>query len=145
ECEDCESISFGSSGEIEYNKITGTFNVFQRGQLIINQAYSELKANNITLSSIDYTSRTLTATTFNDPSGSGRQIEVELTADSLPSMRQLFYVYDNQSYFLMEVFLESDLQLESNYMAPLISAEVGFEESGDYQILDVPFDNDAWV
>src|SRR5690606_11241659 len=54
ECEDCESISFGSSGEIEYNKITGTFNVFQRGQLIINQAYSELKANNITLSSIDY-------------------------------------------------------------------------------------------
>ena len=145
ECDDCESISFGSSGKIEYNKLTGTFNVFQKDQLIVNQAYSEIIANNITLSSMDYTSRTLTTSSFNDPSGSGQQIEVELTADSLPTMRQLFYAYDDQSYFLMEVFLESDLQLESNYMAPLISAEVSFEEPGDYQILDVPFDNDAWV
>src|SRR5690606_33355439 len=45
ECDDCESISFGPSGKIEYNKLTGTFNVFQKDQLVINQAYSELIAN----------------------------------------------------------------------------------------------------
>src|SRR5690606_21175967 len=115
ECDDCESISFGPSGKIEYNKLTGTFNVFQKDQLVINQAYSELIANNITLSSMDYTSRTLTTGSFTDLNGSGQQLEVELIADSLPTMRQLFYVYDDQPYFLMEVFLESNLQLESNY------------------------------
>src|SRR5690606_17832954 len=53
ECEDCETISFGSSGTIEYNTLTGTFNVFQNNQLIIHKAYSELIANNSSLSSKD--------------------------------------------------------------------------------------------
>lgn len=144
-CENCESINYGSTGRIEYNKNTGTFNVYQKDQLIIDKAHSELIANNITLSSMDYTSRTLTRSSFDDPNGSGQKTEVELRANGLPTMRQIFYAYNDLSYFLMEVFLESDLQLESNYMAPLISARVGFEGSGDYQILDVPFDNDAWV
>lgn len=145
ECEDCETISFGSSGTIEYNTLTGTFNVFQNNQLIIHKAYSELIANNSSLSSKDYSLRTLTSSSYSDPTGSGRRIAVELTSNTLPTMRQVFYVYDNMPYFLMEVFLESDLQLESNYMAPIVSAEVGFDQPGDYHILEVPFDNDAWV
>src|SRR5690606_17774744 len=55
-CDNCESISFGSSGTIEYNKLTGTFNVFQNNNLIVNKAYSEIIANNSTLSSTDYSS-----------------------------------------------------------------------------------------
>lgn len=144
-CDNCESISFGSSGTIEYNKLTGTFNVFQNNNLIVNKAYSEIIANNSTLSSTDYSSIELTTSSFTDLSGSGRQIAVELTSESLPTMRQLFYIYDDRPYFLMEVILDSDLILESNYMAPLISSEVGFKDPGDYQILDVPFDNDAWA
>src|SRR5690606_19573490 len=118
---------------------------FQNNNLIVNKAYSEIIANNSTLSSMDYTSIELTSSTFTDLSGSGRQIEVELTAESLPTMRQLFYIYDDKPYFLMEVVVDSDLNLESNYMAPLISSKVGFKDPGDYQILDVPFDNDAWA
>ncbi|MGS2738212.1 T9SS type A sorting domain-containing protein [Sinomicrobium sp. M5D2P17] len=144
-CENCSIYDYGSDGQIVYDRTNGTFNVYKQDLLIIQRAYSEVSSSGTIISSKNYSERTISQSSFSDNTGEGEKILVELNDDDLPEMKQVFYTYSDKPFFLMEVFLEDTESLESNYMAPLISSMVTINAVGDNRVLDVPFDNDAWV
>ncbi|WP_161554582.1 T9SS type A sorting domain-containing protein [Sinomicrobium soli] len=145
DCENCSTYDYGTDGRIVYNEARGTFDVYRQETLIIQRAYSEASNFDAVISSRDYSGRTISQSSFSDDAGAGQKIVVTLTGEDLPEMRQVFYTYPDKPFFLMEVFLEDTEILESNYMAPLISSAVTIDAAGDNRVLDIPFDNDAWV
>jgi alpha-galactosidase len=143
-CVDCNIFTYGNDSKIAYDIMTGTFDVFQQDNLMIQESYSEVSDANGTFSSKDYSQRTVSQSSFSDDIGSGNKVVVSLTGNNLPNMQQIFYIYDGKPYFLMEVMVEGQA-LESNYMAPLISSQVNIDTIGDNRVLFVPYDNDAFV
>ncbi|MDG3581087.1 T9SS type A sorting domain-containing protein [Galbibacter pacificus] len=144
ECNDCNQFTYGNDGKMEYNLQTGTFDVFQQDQLIVQASYSEVSNGDTLFSSKEYSQRTINQSSFSDDLGSGIKVTVDLTDSNFPEMQQNFYFYDEQPFFLMEVVIQGQI-LESNYMAPMVSSHIALEAQGDNRLLDIPFDNDAWV
>src|SRR5690606_22883731 len=92
ECESCETtFSFGANGEIIYNTQTGTTDIYVNGHEVVRNAYSEVATGGETFTSMDYTSRTITEEEISDDFGAGKKITVNMTADGLPNMQQIFY------------------------------------------------------
>jgi alpha-galactosidase len=134
---------FGSH-RIEYDTDGGIFTVYYNNLPVISNAYAMAYNGSTSLSSAAYSSRTITQAAFSDSFGSGTRYTVTLTGNSLPQMKQVFYVYPGKSHFFTEISI-SGSNLSSNYMAPLIANSANLQAAGDVRDLFVPFDNDAFV
>ena len=144
-CAECvQEFTFGSSGKINYNTQTGTYSVFYGENEVVSQAHSEVLNGEVKLNSFDYSNREVVIEAITDDFGAGQKITIQLTADNLPAMNQVFYTYADRDYFLTEVSL-SGTGVTSNYMAPLVANQVTLAEAGDNRFLSVPFDNDGFV
>jgi len=133
---------------IDYNTTTKTANFIYRGKTILTNVFAQAKNGSTLLKSTDYTNASITSTPVSDNFGVGTEYIVELTASDKPAMQQVFYLYQDSSYFLTEVKLVSDQSLSSNYMAPVVTTSTNtFLPSSDVnnRMLFVPYDNDAWV
>jgi len=134
--------------KIDYNTNTKTADFIYQGKTILTNVFAQAKNGNTLLKSSDYASASITSTPIFDNFGVGVQYVVELTAPDKPTMQQVFYLYQDSSYFLTEVKLISDQSLSSNYMAPVVTSSTNtFFSSSDVnnRMLFVPYDNDAWI
>jgi alpha-galactosidase len=143
-CSGCTSMSYGSNGRVDYNLLTGNYNVYSNNVKIISDAYALVKNGATNISSRDYASRTSSQTAISDGFGSGTKYTITLTGNGLPQMQQMFYIYPSKGYFLTEVLL-SGTSVTSNYMAPLISNSVNIQSAGDNRVIFSPFDNDTFI
>ncbi|MDQ6419666.1 CBM35 domain-containing protein [Paenibacillus sp. LHD-117] len=82
-----------------------------------------------------------------DNHGKGIRVTVENREEGLPTMKQVYHLYDDQPYVLVSQQLVSDSAIRSNDMAPLAvhaSGGVDIGSYGDKRVLITPFDNDMW-
>lgn len=82
-----------------------------------------------------------------DAFGKGTKYTFRYSKSGLPTLRHIFYAYENLPYFLTELSLDSDQTLYSNYLSPITTTTgVSFlDKSVHNRMLMVPWDNDAWV
>jgi alpha-galactosidase len=137
-------IPYGTNNSIVYNLRSGTLNLETNHHKIITGAYAAVKNGEQYMTSKDYAYRRVTKQQLNDKIGKGTKYMITLSKNGLPTMQQLFYVYQNQGYFFTEVILKGKA-LSSNYMAPLIATEADILKKGDNRTLFVPFDNDTFI
>ncbi|RZK79694.1 MAG: alpha-galactosidase [Pedobacter sp.] len=137
-------MPYGSGSEIVFDTKAKTYNVLSAGIKIISNAYSLVKNDDQSISSMDYDEVKSIQTVLNDGFGNGIKFTIVLSKAGLPSMEQVFYTYPGQEYFFTEVSLKGT-DLKSNYMSPLISNQVNISAKGDNRMLFVPFDNDTFI
>lgn len=143
-CTNCEVINFSDDGEIYYDLDKGTTTVFVNARQIMTDAYADLSNGEMTVSSKDYSTRTVTKTAITDEFGSGEQTIISLSGSGLPEMQQIFYTYSNKPYFFTEAVIVG-MNVQTNYIAPLRAGNVDIQASGDNRALTVPFDNDTFI
>lgn len=138
------TFNFGNTGRIIYNTNTGTANIVVNNRQIITDGYAEFTSGSRLISTKDYSNRVVTKTSITDGFGSGEKVLVTHTGTNLPTLEQIFYVYPNKQNFLTEIIAQGT-NIETNYMAPMISTNVRIFTSGDNRMLFVPFDNDTFI
>jgi alpha-galactosidase len=139
---DSVRIRYGHDGQIVYHLKQGTYDVYQRHQLVFSAVMASVMVNGRPLSSLAYTARTYKQTSLTDHFGKGEKYTVILTGDGLPEMSQVFYIYPGLDYFLTEVTV-SGRQLASNYMSPFDGSFAPV--TGDARTLFIPWDNDTFI
>jgi alpha-galactosidase len=138
-----KNINFAPNSRIEYDLASGKYNVYFNGTKVITDAYATAQSNNL-YSSLNYTTRTYSSSPVSDGLGSGTKHIISLSGNGLIPMEQVFYVYNNRSYFYTEISLNGTGS-NSYGMSPLISNNVVLSSSGDNRVLNVPFDNDTFI
>lgn len=143
-CPDCDNLVFGQNNEIVYDTSSGTFDIINNGSTIVDDAFSEVIVNNLNYSSQNYSNITINQTSNSDNLGTGVKMEVNLSGNGLPNMKQVFYAYAGKNYLLVDVQIEGT-NLESNYMAPIVCNNVSLGGGGETRVLKVPYDNDTFI
>lgn len=131
-------IRFGNNNVITYNR-NGHYNISFDGKPVISNAYAiargdrqfDTRTSNIEIKTTGKIQIAGTSCTSHTIWISGR------------AMRQVFYVFPGKNYVLTQLILDN--QGASNYMAPLITDDLSFQQSADNRVLYVPFDNDMWA
>jgi len=135
---------------ILYNTETGLAAYSWNGQDIAQGVYSSIMLDDRLLHSYQFDSRQLLTeriTRLEDGHGKGIKLTVRQEKAGLPSLDQIYYVYEDKNYFVAEQEVHGGGELSSNYMAPLMLSNVGGVDLGQYEdnrVLIVPFDNDAF-
>ena len=126
----------------------GRFSVAFRGNTMFADAVSEYKLGGETVSSSAYDIFALKTEKITDNRGTGTRVTAVLTDESLPSMKQCFTLYENTSYFLVNVELSAaEGEVATNYIAPIVVRNGKFQNASPRftNFLKVPFDNDNWA
>ena len=119
-----------------------------KGKIVVlknfNVAYKIVEK---TISTKDYTIKAITQDNNKSKTGSkSTVISIVYTSDKYPELIQKFYLSASDEYVLTDFTLNSNENITSNYMAPVVSGLVNsVTEKGDMRALFVPFDNDKWV
>ncbi|MFD0696624.1 alpha-galactosidase [Paenibacillus sp. GCM10027628] len=149
-------IAGNGSYRITVDLATGLTDYEWSGGSRLAGAYSAAQIGGKHVASTEYSEHKLAASgtqTILDDFGTGCKFSVIHKAESLPDMKQTFWVYDQTPYFFVQVELENATdELETNYLSPL-KIEVSQDSSAislgleakELRALLVPFDNDKWV
>jgi alpha-galactosidase len=131
---------------VDYNKSTGGMDVKKNDVLLFQGVYASYKLGDETVTTKDYGKRKTSKRPVNDSFGKGMVLEIRYVEKGLPDLVQLFYIYQDKDYFLTEFTLESESEIESNYLAPVNADKVhAVSQDCDNRALFIPFDNDKWV
>lgn len=141
-----------ASGSISvtYNTESGLAAYAWNGKTLIKGAYASAQLEDRLLDSRKYGEHSFKLSNvekIKDGNGKGVRITVENRGEGLPVMKQIYQLYEDQSYFLVSQQVVSDIAVSSNDMAPLVvnaSGGVDLGSYGDNRVLITPFDNDAW-
>lgn len=140
-------VNFSSNSiRIDYDLAKGLADCIFNGSKKIAGAYSLVKTDRI-ITSREYTNRTYTIENIEDSFGKGKKVTVVNKAQRLPDMKQVFYLYDDREYFLAEVIVESEQDIASNLMAPLVVDGIGAIDIGkgtNNRMMFMPYDNDLY-
>jgi len=131
-------IRFGNNSAISYGR-DGHYAVMFNGRQVISDAYARANGDR----NFDTRTDNIGIHTSGKIQLAGMKCTVHTIWVSNHAMRQLFYVFPGKNYVLTQLILDG--QGASNYMAPLITDRVLFQQSGDNRVLYVPFDNDMWA
>ena len=139
------SVMQNGKWRIEYNLASGTADVLFDGNVIIRQAYAEVRLPEI-VTSKDFKIHEIRHERVHDAFGPGEEFRIESSNGGDEMMTQIFWLYDDLDYIFTDVEVTRKTGVASNFMAPLISQTPSdFLPSGDDRALFVPFDNDMWV
>lgn len=129
-----------------------TLDFINKGKTILSDVSPTVKYNleggsEVTLTPASYTSVAIDQEAVADTFGTGTKYTFRYTKSGLPTLRHIFYAYDDLPYFLTEVALDNDVTVYSNYMSPLTTTtSVAFlTQSANNRMILVPWDNDGWV
>jgi alpha-galactosidase len=130
---------------IDYDLAHGLANIFFDGNLLIPDAFAEVRLPQA-VTSRDYRTRKVMHEAVHDGFGRGVKYVVESSGGRVGKMIQTFWLYQNADYFLTEVKISQKPKATSNFIAPLVTQTPShFLPAGDNRALFVPFDNDKWV
>lgn len=135
------TMRFGENNMILYSLTTGMYDVVFNGSKTITGAYAVCKGKTEMTSTGD----AVRTCTFSTRTVHDRVARYEITTERNGlRMQQVFNLYGSGNYFLttMRVIGKG---VVANYMSPLITENVVFDEKGDNRALYVPFDNDMWA
>src|SRR5712672_589998 len=128
---------------LEYDLSTGRANFYWQNSLKISGFYAgvglysgDVLTNYVTGTA--YSSRTWTVT--------NNTVEITLTGNGLPTMKQTFILAQTNSFLARVDMVGSSLQ--SRWMGPLVMDITGGVDIGTYnddRALTVPFDNDSFI
>lgn len=138
------TIPYGKSGKIIYHLDNGSFDVFEGNTMILSGAFSSASTLGERLVSKEYQQKYYSRKPVNDHFGKGYQHTFLLTAKGKPAMRQVFYVYEHLTYFMLQVGLEGG-KIQTNDMVPIDGTVLPGKQSGTLRTLFTPFDNDTFI
>ncbi len=124
-----------------------TMDFMHKGKVILKNAYVKAKSGDNYIESLNYKTADIQESSFEDVTGNGKKYIVTYIGQAKPNIQQIFYFYPNKDYFLTEVYLNSDTDISSNYIAPVYTTTGNsfLPEDESNRILRVPFDNDNFV
>ncbi len=134
---------------ITYNLYTGLAAYTWNDQTIVTGVYSSIELDEF-ITNTEYTERTFSldlVETIKDGHGKGIKVTIVNESEHLPTMKQIYQLYEQQPYFIMSQEVHSEALLSTNFMAPLVMNSKGGVDLGSYHdnhVLIVPFDNDMW-
>lgn len=145
----CQAIDMGKYTFL-YDLETGRYDMIADGRTRVNDAFAAVSVGGEMYRSTEYTSHELTQEAVQDSFGSGVVLHSISKAEGKPVLKQDFYLYEGQEYFLtqMDISWEDGSEIGTNYIAPLYVNSVGGVENEidkDDYFLKVPYDNDGWV
>ncbi|MDP4238426.1 MAG: alpha-galactosidase [Bacteroidota bacterium] len=147
-------LAFGSSGfalpngkwKLSYDDSKKGVVVEQNLSVILNGLYASYKLVDKTITTKDYSKKTIKQEPFTDKFGKGSIYKIIYTGKGLPALTQAFYIYPGKDYILTEFTLESKTEFSTNYMAPVnVDKMPEILKEGDNRALFIPFDNDKWI
>ncbi|MCD8739990.1 alpha-galactosidase [Mucilaginibacter roseus] len=134
-------IAYGANNYISYNLTSGLYNVYQKGETVFTHISASAVVNGQNLSTAKYTNRAYAKAAVNTGFGKGVKHVVTLSANGLPTMQQVFYTYNEGSFYTQLII--KGKAISTNNMVPL---EGGFKQiSGNVYSLFMPFDNDTFI
>ncbi|NDV93953.1 hypothetical protein D0T84_03345 [Dysgonomonas sp. 521] len=133
---------------IVYNKETKALDYKHEGKDILSGVFVKAKVGDDFVESTSYPQMSINKESVSDIFGKGEKFTVSYTGlAGKPDIKQVYYFYPEKEYFLTEVYLESESDISSNYIAPIYtttkSAFLPSDETN--RVLRVPYDNDAFV
>lgn len=148
-------ISCGSKTELKqggwiltYDKDHKSLSIKRGNRVVMEGLYASYKLQGRLVTTNDYNVYAIQHETVRDSFGKGALMKVIYKNDTLPVLKQTFYVYEGKDYILTDFLLEGirDTNIVSNYMAPVNTDRVlPICGVGENRALFVPFDNDCWV
>ncbi|SFT13076.1 carbohydrate-binding protein [Paenibacillus sp. BC26] len=83
-----------------------------------------------------------------DGFGKGVKVKFVNSQAGSPTLNQWYSFYEDKAYFFTRTEAVSAAELQTNYMAPLVTNTTGGIDIGSYtdgRVLSVPYDNDMWI
>jgi alpha-galactosidase len=136
--------------QITFSKGSGLASYAWDGTIRVHDAYSGVRIGSV-LKTTEYTKHAFSMSDMQPLSdGFGRGIKLNFvnTADGKPALRQTYFLYEDRRYFLLEVSVESNKVISTNWLAPIQvdrPAGVDIGSSADPRVLIVPWDNDHFI
>ncbi|WP_080903591.1 alpha-galactosidase [Parabacteroides sp. Marseille-P3160] len=144
-CGDTASIRSGN-WKINYDPESKGVHIEKEGKRIYENVYASYKLSGKLITTRDYTNKEVERETVEDLFGKGSVLRLTFKGAGLPTLIQSFYVYPGKDYILTDFTLEDQMEISSNYMAPVtIDRMSPVLEKGDNRALFIPFDNDKWI
>ncbi|MGO4109233.1 carbohydrate-binding protein [Paenibacillus sp. YAF4_2] len=138
------------SYSVTYNTESGLAAFAWNGKTLVKGAYASAQLEDQLLDSRKYSEHSFKLSEvekIKDGHGKGVRITVENRSEGLPTMKQIYQLYEDQPYFLVSQQVVSSSAVSSNDMAPLVLNASGGVDLGSYEdnrVLITPYDNDAW-
>ncbi len=135
------TMPFGQNNMIIYSLTNGTYDVVFNGKKTITGAYALCKGKTEMTSAGDAVRHyTFSTRTIHD-----RVSRYEITTERNGlRMQQVFNLYGSKNYFLTTMRIIGK-GVAANFMSPMITENIVFDDKGDNRALFVPFDNDMWA
>ncbi|NDW17618.1 alpha-galactosidase [Dysgonomonas sp. 216] len=131
---------------LDYDTDKKCINITKDSNLVFNDLYPTYKLGERVVSSKDYSNVDIKEENINDEFGKGKAFKFIFTEKSLPTLTQIFYVYQDKDYVLTDFSLSSNDEIASNYMAPVnIDKMKPVLNAGSNRALFIPYDNDCWI
>lgn len=141
-----DTYSFGN-WKLSVNTDNKTVNIKKDNLTVLDNLSATYKIGEKNISTKDYSISNILRTVEKSKTGENTQIiSIVYKSEKLPTLVQKFYLCAKNDFLLTDFTLESSMEIESNYMAPVnvetVNAVAG---TGDVRALFIPFDNDKWV
>lgn len=137
------------SYELLYNTATGLSQYNWNKKPVIKGGYSAIQLDR-TVESKDYDRHRFNAkdvAPFHDATGQGIRVTIQNEQKGLPTLSQIFYIYNEGPYLLTETAASQASALTTGDITPIaVEARGGIDigSNGDNRVLVTPFDNDSW-
>lgn len=143
----CVSVNDFKIGEwqLSYDSEGKGIDIKKGSNLICDNVYASYQLDGKTISTKDYSKRKTVSVLHPDRPGDSSLFQITYTSDTLPTLIQSFYIYQNRDYILTDFILDDKNGIASNYMAPVTMDCLPDQSLQDKRILFIPFDNDKWI
>ena len=143
-----ENVAEAGSWRVTVDEATGKATIAYDNQVLVsgNEAEWGLRDNKSRFSTL--TNITVAQSDNQDEFGVGKVLTVtgKTTQTPITTITHTYYIYSDKDYILTDVALESDSELEINYIAPIrTTASSQILDAGTNYFIYVPFDNDGWT
>jgi alpha-galactosidase len=135
-------MPLGKNSRLVYDLQNGSYKMICEGRQVFSNAYAAWTAGNKTADTREAGNATYFIKDTITPFGVAKMYRLKFERNA--SLVQLFYVLKAQNYFFTQIRLVN-AEDPSDYIAPLITADLSVSGNGDNRALYVPFDNDMWA
>jgi alpha-galactosidase len=135
--------------KITYNTDSGLAMYDWNGKTVAKGLYSSIQLDK-QLDSVNYAEHKFTmkqVEKIKDGHGKGIRLTIENRQAGLPTMKQIYQIYEDKAYFLISQQVTGNAEMSTNDISPLVLNAKGGVDLGSYsdnRVLVAPFDNDAW-
>ncbi|MCC3377223.1 S-layer homology domain-containing protein [Cohnella sp. REN36] len=141
----------GAKYTVTYHSATGYADYAWNDGQRVTGAYGQMKLDGESFPTTGYETHDYVeedTAPLADGFGAGVKLVFAHRAEGKPVLKQIYQFYEGKDYFLTRLVAESDREIRTNDMAPIVVKRAGGVTTGreaDNRALSVPFDNDAWI